>query len=217
VALLAAASQRAGADEPVAPFRLRGLDGRVFDSSKQLPGRVTIITFWRLEQKHSLRILEDLAKIHEEFAMEGVGIVAVICEKPDPMQVEQVVSELKLQFPILFDPDRSLYAALGVKVYPSSWFIDPRGNRRFAYPGHRRDFPVVARANIELLLGRISEQERETRLEQREAPPTKGTVGGPVRSRLARTAERSAPHLGAGDVAPTEPRCAVDPIGCRRS
>jgi hypothetical protein len=68
VALLAAASQRVGADEPVAPFRLRGLDDRVFDSSKQLPGRVTIISFWRLEQKHSLRILEDLAKIHEEFA-----------------------------------------------------------------------------------------------------------------------------------------------------
>ncbi len=185
VALLAMPSERVAADEPVAPFKLKELGGRTFDSKKELPGRVTILSFWRLEQKHSRRILKDLAKLHEEFASEGVGIVAVICEEPDSTQVEQVVAELKLEFRVLFDPDRSLYSALGAKVCPSSWFIDREGSQRFAYAGHRRDFPLVAQANIELLLGRISEPEREARLERKAAPPSRGTVGGPVRYRMA--------------------------------
>jgi tetratricopeptide (TPR) repeat protein len=93
-----------------------------------------------------------------------VEVVTIVAGPTDRARVGQLAEELGVTFPVLFDPNRSLYAEFKVIVSPSTWFVDGRGELQFAYPGHRRNFLQVARADIEQLRGRISEQERQRRV-----------------------------------------------------
>ncbi len=170
----------------VAPFRLKGLDGSEFDSEVELAGRVTLVSYWVPGQDRATRCLKNLADLQEEYAGQGVSIVTFVSGEVDRSEVEESVRELELQFPVLLDPDRSVHAAFEIIVSPSFWFVDANQVRHFKFPGCRRDFPIVARANIDFLLGTISEEEREERIERKKAPRTKGTLGAPVRYRLAK-------------------------------
>ncbi len=189
LALVAAAHARADESaERVAPFRLKALAGSEFDSKVELKGKVTLVSYWRPEQRTSVRCLKDLASLREEYAGQGVSIVTFVSGEIEREKIEEQVRELELQFPVLLDADMSVYGAFGTVVSPSTWFVDANQVKRFKYPGCRRDFSDVARANIDLLLGRISEEERTGRLEEMKqaAPPSSGTLGAPVRYRLAK-------------------------------
>ena len=170
----------------VEPFRLKGLDGRLFDSEERLAGRVHVVSYWRSGQRQSVRCLEGLVQLHREYAGQDVGFVTFVSGDVDRAEVEKLATELELPFPVLIDPDRKLYGELHTVVSPTSWFYDLEGIRRFKYPGCRRDFVVAARADLDLLLGKIDEQERAKRVEHKAAPPTRGLVGAPVRYRLAK-------------------------------
>ena len=91
VALLLIPGRVTARDEVVAvePFALQGLDGRVFDSAIELPGKLTILSFWRLEQEYSRRLLLDPSQLRAEFAKERVNIVALAVDAPSPRKVAE--------------------------------------------------------------------------------------------------------------------------------
>ncbi len=184
-------AERARADEPtdhVAPFRLKGLDGSEFDSKVGLAGKVTLVSYWRPGQDKAIRCLKNLADLQEEYAGQDVRIVTFVSGEVDPGEVEEQLRELELQLPVLLDPDRLVYGAFETIVSPSIWFVDAKQVRRFKYAGCRRDFSSDARANIDFLLGTISEEEREERLAKKKekTPRIKGTMGGSMRYQMAR-------------------------------
>jgi Tfp pilus assembly protein PilF len=211
LSLLAAQPLRAG--EAIAPFQLRTIEGDIFESKAKLTGKVTLLTVWRLDQKYSDRLLRDLVELRKEFSEKEVNIVTFICDEDDVARIKQVVSELRGDLPVLLDPDSRVWAAFGARVCPSCWFIDAELVERFAYPGHRRDFREVARANIEFLLGRIDDEERTARLDRKVAPPTSGTVSASVRYKLAlkllRSGSRDAARKQLEQAWQMEPRVAA--------
>ncbi len=177
----------------MAPFKLKTLDGKTFDSKQQLNGRVSIVVFWRVGQDRSLKLLSDLVELRAAFPEDELNIVTILSGKTDPPEAQQIVNELDLRFPVLLEPERNVYAAFGIIVSPTSWFIDANGTMQLTYPGRRRDFLTTAKAHVEFLLGRISEEEHASRIEKKAAPRSSGTVGAPIRYRLAKR------HLNKGE------------------
>ncbi len=183
-----AAEDSGGSPRNLSEFRLEGLDGQAFASSQRLRGRGAVITFWRIEQEPSLRILKDLNQLYDEVPQLDVAIVSIVAGAVERPLVEGVVKELEIAFPVLFDPDRRVYAELGVIVSPSTWFVDRSGVVVDAYPGHRRDFLRVARANVAFLRGSIGEAERAERVRARPRPiaeEKRDLAGVQTRYRLA--------------------------------
>jgi peroxiredoxin len=145
-------------------FRLTGTDGQEFDSAKQLRDRGAVITFWRIDQEPSVRMLKDLNRLYADVSKQGIAIVSIVAGSVERSKVESAVKELEISFPVLFDPDRRVYGEFGGIVNPSTWFVDRNGVIVDAYPGHRRDFLRVARANLAFLRGQIDEAERVERI-----------------------------------------------------
>lgn len=169
--------------EQVERFQLKTATGQDFDS-RDLEGKPAVISFWRLGQSRSALLLEDLERLHREFKKEGLQVVAIASGDTDRAAVEQLARDLDVSFPILFDPDRTVYRSLGVIVSPTSFFVDS-GTIRFSYPGHWSDFAAVAKANIEFSLGRISQAEREERVRKKVKQSPRAHVRGGPRYRLA--------------------------------
>ena len=187
VATSVARAQENTEPPPALPeFSLEALQGGSYVSKERLAGRLAIVSFWRLDQEYSIRLLKDLVRLREEPLLAEVEVVTIVAGPSDRARVGQLVEKLGVRFPVLFDPDRSLYAELDVIVSPSTWFVDGRGELRFNYPGHRRDVLQVARANIEQLRGRITEKERRRRVRSGPAPRAGVEGVGPAaRYRLA--------------------------------
>ncbi len=166
-----AAQDESDAPVRLSEFTLEALDGQVFRSAQELGERGALITFWRLDQEPSLRMLKDLKQLYDEVPKHEIAIVSIVAGTVERSVVATQVKELEIAFPVLFDPDRRIYAELGVIVSPSTWFVDRSGLVLDDYPGHRRDFLRVARANTAFLRGSIAEAERLARVQTRARPP----------------------------------------------
>jgi peroxiredoxin len=166
-------------------FRLKESGGRTFSSGESLPGRIVLLAIWRLDQPQSIQILEDLVRLRKELPSESIAIVSIISGDVDRAAVARLKEELEIEFPVLFDPDRSLYGEFGVIVSPSSWFADADGRIHFDYPGYRRDFPLVARTDIAFLRKEISEKERAQRLQRGKLRQSRWEAGPSARYQLA--------------------------------
>ncbi len=184
-AAIAVESVGVEATEKVAPFVLKTVEGGSYDSAKELAGKVTVLSFWRLEQEYSIKLLMDLAKMDKEMGSRGPAIVGIVSGETDIAEIKKLISSYDIKFPVLLDPDRVVYGAFGVRVSPSTWFLDAKGEQQFQYMGYRRDFATVARADSEFLMGKISEAERAHKTTQRKAPPSTERAGSSVRYRLA--------------------------------
>lgn len=169
-------------------FKLEGVDGQTFDSEQRLRDLAAVITFWRVDQEPSVRILKDLNQLYDEVSKREIAVVSIVAGGIERPLVDGVVKELGIAFPVLLDPDRRVYEAFGGIVSPSTWFVDRSGVVVDAYPGHRRDFLRAARANVEFLRGRIDETEREETVHARRPPISgkdKDFAGGQTRHRFA--------------------------------
>ena len=169
-------------------FKLEGIDGQIFDSAQRLRNLGVVITFWRVDQEPSIRILKDLNQLYAEVSKQEIAIVSTVAGNVERSQVEKVVKELKIAFPVLLDPERRVYGEFGGIVSPSTWFIDRDGVVVDAYPGHRRNFLRAARANVDFLRGRIDEAERAGTVNARRpaiSEQDENFAGAQTRHRLA--------------------------------
>ncbi|MBW2726162.1 MAG: TlpA family protein disulfide reductase, partial [Deltaproteobacteria bacterium] len=108
-------------------FELGTLDLQTYSSAQRLGDRPAVITFWRVDQEPSVRILKDLKQLFAEDTKHEVAIVSIVAGAVERPLVESLVKELEIAFPVLLDPERRVYAELGVIVSPTTWFIDRNG------------------------------------------------------------------------------------------
>lgn len=170
--------------DQVPPLKLKTVEGKTFNAKRGLDGKAGIVVFWRLGQEHSDRLLKDLQEIYDESASDGLKIVAICAGEADPGAVLAVSERLGLKFPVLLDPDRHYYGQFGVIVTPATGFVDGSGKLRFYYASHRRDFPQVASANVDFLLGKIPEEKRADRVKSKKAPSAAEANNGGMKYRM---------------------------------
>ena len=144
-------------DEEVPGISLNTVDGSKTSISFQ--DKTTIVSFWRLEQKYSLQVLQELQQIYNESKANGVQVIAICSGSSKEKSVKKIIDENKLTFTILLDPDRKAYSDYGVFVSPATFIIDKEGKLRFYRPSYSANYLGETQLDIQLLTRKISKQQ----------------------------------------------------------
>ncbi len=119
---------------PAADFTLKNKAGgntRLAD----LRGTAIMINFWASwcgPCRQELPILNNLYKQYKDmgFVILGVNI------DNDPALADKLLKDIKVDFPILLDPENKVAENYKVDTMPSSVFIDRNGNARMLHRGY---------------------------------------------------------------------------------
>jgi peroxiredoxin len=131
-------------------FTLTTLDGKTVQLS-DLRGQNVLVNYWVTWCDPCLEELGFLDKLGQEYQSRGFTILSVngLAQNPLP-DVESVVSQNSLTFPILLDENDSFYNTYLVRFLPTSFFIDENGVIRHIQLGSATE--DMFRAKIEQLL-----------------------------------------------------------------
>lgn len=170
--LFAAASALAQAPAgPLVPpadssdLKLRGADGKTYDISS-MRGQVVLVSFgatWCLPCKEELKALEQLKK---EYKDKPVRFVWISIEGEDEVSdggLRDYAKGLKLSFPVLRDPDRTIFARYSPRLrMPTVLFFDRDG--KLSLPNHvgMADAPLYM-ATMRKRLDKLLTEEAATR------------------------------------------------------
>jgi thiol-disulfide isomerase/thioredoxin len=119
--------------EQVVAFDAETLDDERLTIAPQ-PGRPVVLNFWATWCAPcviEMPILEDAYQQHRDDGLLLVGINLA----EDPEMVESWLNENDINFPVVIDRFRELEAAYEVRGYPTTFFIDARGNIRRVHQG----------------------------------------------------------------------------------
>ena len=139
-ALCALAPQYANVDRAAPDFELADLGGKKVKLSSYR-GRTVILNFWTKTCKPCLDEMASLDELAEIMHNEGVGeLVTVSTDQSadDARETLKVVLGHEPRFVALVDPESSVVGGkFGTKLYPETWFVDPRGTVRVRVDGGR--------------------------------------------------------------------------------
>jgi peroxiredoxin len=131
-------------------FSLTTLDGKTVQLS-DLRGQNVLVNYWVTWCDPCLEELGFLDKLGQEYQGRGFTILSVNGLAQNPLSdLEAVVSQNSLTFPILLDEKDGFYNEYLVKFLPTSFFIDENGVIRHIQLGSATE--DTFRAKIEQLL-----------------------------------------------------------------
>jgi thiol-disulfide isomerase/thioredoxin len=171
--LLASASSaraQASAGQLVPPpdssdLKLKGADGKTYDVGS-LRGQVVLVSFgatWCLPCKEELKALEQLKK---EYQDKPVKFLWISIEGEDEVSdggLRDYAKSLKISFPVLRDPDRTIFARYSQRLrMPTILFFDREG--KLSLPNHvgMADAPLYM-ATMRKRLDKLLTEEAATR------------------------------------------------------
>ena len=118
---------------PEATFNL--LDGRTLRSA-DLRGKSVLINFWSVNCEICLGDMPRLTRLQESLEDQGLVVIGVAVPHDPPPAVISTVEQLKPGYAIALDVHGEVSKAFGgIKVTPTSYLIDPRGNINFSERG----------------------------------------------------------------------------------
>lgn len=123
--LIGKPAPRRGAPAP--DFTLADLNGENHTLS-EYQGQPVIINFWATWCEPCRREMPDLQAIYEQYADEGLVVLAVNAQE-SPDVVQRFVDDYDLTFPILLDT-QGIADRYDVLAYPSTYFVDQDGRIR---------------------------------------------------------------------------------------
>jgi thiol-disulfide isomerase/thioredoxin len=115
------------------PFELDSLDGR-YHSLGDYRGKVVVVNFWASWCVPCLREMPSLQRLDEKFGDRPFVIVAVNVAEPRNI-VSASRDRMKIDFPILLDPEKAAMNAWGVRILPTSYLLDTEGQIRYQAVG----------------------------------------------------------------------------------
>lgn len=127
-------------------FSLKGVDGKTYSLS-DFKGKKVYLKFWASWCPICLAGLEEIDQFAKE-APEDVVILSVVSpNQKGELSEEEFKKWYKelgyANLPVLLDPDGKLIEELGVRVYPTSSFIDSKGTVVKTQPGHLEKDAIV--------------------------------------------------------------------------
>lgn len=156
VAVLTTASQAFALDldEPAPDFTLKSNQGnnvRLDD----LKGEVVMINFWATWCGPCLQEMPLLDELYQKYESAGFTLLGVNVEDAgDKTKVDQMMQELGVSFPVLYDVDSIASELYSVDAMPSTVFVDREGNFRYLHrgykPGDEEGYKKVVQALIRM-------------------------------------------------------------------
>jgi len=145
--------------EQAPDFTLLSTDGSTV-SLTDFKGSVVVFIYFRLEQTRSVMALEEINNIRTKYGEKEVQFIGISAEKEKKDELINQMNELNIDFPVLLDVERDLYASYGIRVYPTTLIIDREGNVADAMPGHVLSYKVRLDSTLQYVLGKIDETQR---------------------------------------------------------
>lgn len=130
---------------PAPSFIAERLSGGTVELPKDLAGQVVAIRFWADWCPYCRSEMAALNPLYAGLKAQGMEMLAVnVAQGRD--RIEPFVADLKIAYPVLFDPDGSIARNYGVSALPVTWFIDRDGRLRGKIVGESTPEIFLARA-----------------------------------------------------------------------
>jgi peroxiredoxin len=132
-------------------FSLPSLGGQTVRLS-DLRGKAVLLNFWATWCAPCRLEMPTMDKAYQEYKSRGLEILAVSLDAGSNSVVKNFMQELKLDFPVLSDPDMEvlrLYRMVGI---PASFLIDKQGIVRHREVGYRDWTDPESRRLLEAIL-----------------------------------------------------------------
>ena len=144
--------------ETAPDFSLNTVDGEVISLGKYI-GRTVVLIYWRPGQNRSYSALKDGQDIFNRYKEKGVQILGITANTKNPETINKVTNDYQIDYPVLLDPERDLYAAYGVRVYPTTIVINKNGKFAYGLPGHALTYKSALEGHIRFILEEINEEQ----------------------------------------------------------
>ena len=120
-----------GAQAP--DFALRDLEGKEVRLS-DFRGRTLLLTFWATWCGPCRLEMPAFDERYQALKADGFTVLAINNDEPEEV-VRAFHGELDLSYPLLLDPGGSVQRLYRIRGYPSSIFVDPKGEIRIVHIG----------------------------------------------------------------------------------
>jgi peroxiredoxin len=123
-------SQNTVAEGTAKSFEGKTVDGRTISLS-DYRGKPVLLHFWATWCGVCNAMEGNVEDVAHDYP-----VLTVASQSGDAEQVRATVLEHKLSFPVILDPDGQLAHAYGVSSFPTTFFIDKRGEIRHVEVGY---------------------------------------------------------------------------------
>ncbi len=124
---------------PEFPAGLEWLNVAFLRMDKQRGQGAVLVEFWDFARVNSLRTMPYLKSWHERYADAGLRVVGV--HSPgysfgrDRETVARAVERMRIDYPVVLDPDFAVWLAYGNRGWPGLYLFDRRGELRWFHYG----------------------------------------------------------------------------------
>jgi len=114
------------------PFSLATLGGDLIDS-ESLEGKITIINFWGTWCGPCVIEMPGIQEVHDLFSDDPDVVVLTLSNDENPDVIRRFMEKEEYTFPVLLDD--GYVRDVGVRAFPTTWFIDGEGKIWFEKRG----------------------------------------------------------------------------------
>ena len=129
----AAADLKPWTGGPPPALALKGLDGAAHRLA-DYRGKVVLVNFWATWCGPCRDEMPSIQELKDKLAGKPFVVLAVNLDEPES-RIRKFLSQMKLDFPILLDPEREAARAWGARILPASYVIGPDGRIRYSLVG----------------------------------------------------------------------------------
>lgn len=118
-------------------FRLSSLEGEEIDLAELSEPGPFLLDFWATWCLPCRQAFPAYAKLQEKYAEQGFRVITVNQDEPSSQRaIAPLMRRLKIDFPVLLDPELKLGDELGVLNLPTSFLVDAEGRVVWTHRGY---------------------------------------------------------------------------------
>jgi len=143
------------------------VSGNQISISDLYKDNLTIVVFWATWSPRSIEQLQDMNRLKSEYPGKAIKIVGVNVDAPRitpdiRTQINQTVTSLDLQFPVIIDKDLKIFYKYGVIAVPSTAIIDTSGTVRYDPGGYGMLIRDIIVDSVKAFLGLVDATLQDT-------------------------------------------------------
>lgn len=157
------------------PIELEGLDEEIHALADYGDSSAVLLFFWATWSERSLKELDDLVRLDEQYREKGLKILAVNVENQtmnsqDLARIEEAARQRELTFPVLIDEGLKTYNEWGVIATPSTALVNGDGQVVFDLSSYPTSGYMEIEAAVQKALGLYVEEDVEVAAKQAYEP-----------------------------------------------
>jgi peroxiredoxin len=129
----AAADLKLWTGGPPPALALKDLDGRQHRLA-DYRGKVVLINFWATWCGPCREEMPSTQELKNKLAGRPFVVLAVNLDEPES-RIRKFLTQMKLDFPILLDPDRNVAKGWNARILPATFIVGPDGRVRYSLVG----------------------------------------------------------------------------------